>query len=670
MPLAPIFLAMGIGFWFALPADPPGWSLAAAGSAALAMGLCAPRLPQAGRLLALGALFLSLGFAVAGLRAERVAAPVLDFRYYGPVEGRVRTLDRSVSDAVRVTLDQVVLADVAPGRTPERVRVALHGMAADRVPEPGERTILTAHLSPPGGPVAPGGFDFARIAWFDRLGAVGYTRSPALRLAPPEGARLARARLTMSQAIQARLPGGEGAMAAALATGDRSALRREDVEALRASNLSHLLAISGLHLGLLSGFVFAVVRLGLAAWPRLALRLPGKKIAAGAAIAAAAVYLALSGGNVATQRAFVMVACALGAVLVDRRALSFRALALAALIILAVTPESLAEAGFQMSFAATAALVAVFSGGAARRIAGLPAAMGWLAALVLSSAVAGLATAPVAAAQFNRIAEYGLLANLLAVPMMGTLVIPGAVVAALLTPFGLPGPGLWMMQTGCGWILAVAHAVAGMEGAVIGVPAPPGWMLPVLALAGLWAVLAPGWLRALALLPGAAALAIWSAVPGPSALVAGDAGLAAVRTPAGLALSKPRGAGFVAQSWLEDAGDFATQEEAAALPGFSGAAGARWAMLGDRRLWHLSGRGAAAAVTLACRDGAILVVAARLPGPPPGDCLLFDQTRLAETGALAFHLAPGGGLRIVPARDPGGDRRWTEWAGARQPRDQ
>ena len=660
MPLAPVCFAMGIGAWFGLPADPPGWAGWAAGLVGLACLWAPPRLPQGGRLTALALLFVAAGFAVAVLRAERVAAPVLDFRYYGPVEGRVVALDRSVSDAVRVTLDRIVLSDVAPGKVPKRVRVALHGIAGERVPMPGTRAILTAHLSPPGGPVAPDGFHFARIAWFDRLGAVGYTRSPVLRLAPAEGARLARARQVMSAAILARVPGSEGTMAAALATGDRSALPRADVEALRAANLSHLLAISGLHLGLMSGFVFAVIRLGLAAWPRVALRLPAKKIAALAAIAAAAVYLALSGGNVATQRAFVMVACALGAVLADRRALSFRALALAALIILAVAPESLGEAGFQMSFAATTALVAVFAGGAARRIAGLPAPVAWVAALVLSSAVAGLATAPVAAAQFNRIAEYGLLANLLAVPVMGTLVIPGAVVAAVLAPLGLPGPGLWMMETGCAWVLTVAHTVAGMEGAVIGVPSPPGWMLPVLALSGLWAVLAPGWARALAILPAAAALALWALADRPAVLIAADAGLVGVMGPEGRALSKPRGAGFVALSWLEDDGDFANQAEAAARPGFTGATGARRAEIGERTLWHLYGKGAVAAVPARCRDRAILVVAARLPGPPPGDCLLFDQVRLAETGALALDPVADG-LRIIAARNLEGVRRWTEW---------
>ncbi len=116
-----------------------------------------------------------------------MAAPVLTFRYYGPVEGRIVDIDRSFSDQLRLTLDRVVLEDVPPERTPERVRVALHGDQGFTDPQPGLTVILSGHLSPPDGPVEPGGFDFQRLAWFSQLGAVGYTRAPVLAIAPPEG---------------------------------------------------------------------------------------------------------------------------------------------------------------------------------------------------------------------------------------------------------------------------------------------------------------------------------------------------------------------------------------------------------------------------------------------------------------------------------------------------
>ncbi|MCE8459442.1 ComEC/Rec2 family competence protein, partial [Rhodovulum sulfidophilum] len=227
-------------------------------------------------------------------------------------------------------------------------------------------------------------------------------------------------------------------------------MSRDTIQALRDSNLAHLLAISGLHMGLLTGVIFAALRFALALWPRLALRLPVKKIAAAGALAVGAVYLALSGGNVATERAFIMVAAVLGAVMADRRALTLRAVALAALIVLVLTPESLTQAGFQMSFAATTALIAVFAALRDRPEGGWrpPRWAQGVLAVVISSAVAGAATAPFGAAHFNQVSQFGLLANLASVPLMGLLVMPAAVAAACLAPFGLAGLGLEPMRWG------------------------------------------------------------------------------------------------------------------------------------------------------------------------------------------------------------------------------
>jgi competence protein ComEC len=164
------------------------------------------------------------------------------------------------------------------------VRVSLHGTQGYLDPQPGLTVILTGHLSPPEGPVEPGAFDFRRMAWFDGLGAVGYTRTPALVLAPPEpasfGMAIFRLRMAISAHVRAAIPGEPGGFVAAILTGDRSGIARETTDALRGSNLAHLLAISGLHMGLLTGFVFAALRYGIALIPPLALRLSSKKLAA------------------------------------------------------------------------------------------------------------------------------------------------------------------------------------------------------------------------------------------------------------------------------------------------------------------------------------------------------------------------------------------------------
>lgn len=652
-PWVPVALACGIALYFTRPVEPDApVYLALLGLAAAALLLRRWASHHVAPLL-WAITLLAAGAAIAGGRANLLADPVLGWRYYGPVEGRIVGIDRSTSDAVRLTLDRVVLRDTGPGRTPGRVRVALHGLAAGYDPVPGETVGLTAHLSPPSGPVEPGGFDFQRHAWFQGIGAVGYSRTPVVLLRPAEGGQiLFKTRMALSARVQALLPGETGAFAAAIMTGDRSGMSQETLTALRVSNLAHLLAISGLHMGLLAGFVFAVLRLGLVALPGVGLRWPVKKIAALGAMAAAAGYLALSGGNVATERAFIMVSVMLLAVLADRRALSLRGVALAACIILVLRPEALLGPGFQMSFAATTALVAVFS---VLRDWDWRLAPTWLRpvlALLVSSSVAGLATAPIAAAHFNQIAHYGLIANLTSVPLMGTFVMPMAVVAALLMPLGLDGLALWVMGWGLDWILGVAHFVSALEGARGTVPRPQPMVLPMIALGTLFVILWQGRSRLLGALPVALAFAVWAQTERPEILIAETGGLVGVMTSEGRALSSPRGGGFVARNWLENDGDPSDQESAAR----------RW-VAEAMPVRALRGKRAAAQLTdCAPTDIVVLNTEPEGAGLP---CRLFHPETLRDTGALALSRR-GGRLEVISAKQLSGARLWNDAATRRQ----
>jgi competence protein ComEC len=651
----PVALAGGIGLWFALRYEPGAAQYAVAGAVAAAALLAARLAGPAWAPLWIGAAAVCAGFGLAGLRAHGVAAPVLPFRYYGPVEGRVVALDRSWSNAPRVTLDRVVLADVAPDRVPGRVRIALHGDPGPVAPAPGERIALTVWLSPPDGPVEPGGFDFRRHAWFQGLGAVGYARTPAMRIEAAAGGgarlRIFAARMAVAGWLKTALPGREGAFAAAIAVGDRSGLDQGALDALRASNLAHLLAISGLHMGLLTGTVFGALRLMLALVPALALRLPAKKIAAAVALLAGFGYLLLSGAAVATERAFVMAAVILGAVLLDLRAITLRAVALAAVIVLAIRPESLTSPGFQMSFAATVALVAAFAAirdrGRARAAAGrpwrLPVRARGAAAVLVSSAVAGAATAPFAAAHFNIASQYGLLANLASVPVMGIVVMPALLLALLLWPVGLAGPALAVAGAGIGWILAVAETVAAWPGAVRPVVQPPGAVLPLLTLGLLFALLWQGRARLAGLGLAAGALALWLGAARPDLLISADGRLAGVMTGAGRMLDRARGNGFVAEAWLENDGDTADQAGAAARPGPP--------VLRVARLAEGAGATEAAA---ACAAADVVIAEAAAPAPP--GCLMIDAALRARLGAIAVRRGTTG-LSVAGAG--GAARLWS-----------
>ncbi len=657
---APVMLAIGIGIYFMLPVEPDGtaWALLGATAAVGAGGLAAGawRWP-----LAVAALLVLAGLLLAGLRTWTVAEPVLGFRYYGAVEGRIVAVDRSSGDKVRLTLDRVVLDDV--WRPPSRVRISLHDEVAWFDPRPGMVVIATAHLSPPPGPAEPGGFDFGRNAYFGGIGAVGYSRTPVLLLDPHDARwSVGRIRMAMSAAVRRTLPGETGAFAAALTTGDRSGMSQATLADLRASNLAHLLAISGLHMGLLTGVVFVGLRAVLAAVPGLALRLPLKKLAAVGALLAGAVYLALSGGNVATQRAFIMVSVMLGAVLLDRRALSLRSVALAALIVLALRPEALAGPGFQMSFAATTALVAVFRAMTVLPFlapgSGMPGWARGVLGTVVSSAVAGAATAPIAAAHFNQIAQYGLLANLLSVPLMGIAVMPAAVLAAVLAPLGLGWIGLWLMAPGLGWILFVSGWVAGMDGSLTLVPTPGVWVLALFALGSLWVILWRGRARWGGLLAVTAAAWLWAAAERPAVLIASGGGLSGVLTADGRTLSKGTGDGFAASSWLENDGDAAEPAEAAERGGMDGPREERRFAVGSLRAVHIAGRGGAARARDACASYDIVVIGAALERPVAGPCILFDEIMLRDTGAVALD-AEGDRLTVRSASAEIGLRPWA-----------
>lgn len=665
----PVLMGSGIWLYFSLEVEPDPWwcELLALPVAALASG-AARRAGWMALALALGLGAFGAGFSLAALAAHRAAAPALSGPVEETVEGRVRELSKAASGAPRVLLDRVAIYGLDPRETPARVRVTLLSAERGSAPRPGTRIRVFARLLPPGEPVEPGAFDFRLRAYFERLGAVGYARGAALAMAAREPAGpvdrfamwLAERRVRLSDALAEALPGRRGAFAAAIIVGDRSGIEEADAEALRVSNLAHLLAISGLHMGLLTGLVFVGLRLLLAAAPRAVSGVSARKAAAVGALMAGLGYLLLSGATVATQRAFVMMAVAFTAVLLDRPAISLRGLALAAVVVLAIRPVSLMDVGFQMSFAATAALVAGWEEvrrqrmrraaegderprrrWRALRMAGL-----YLAGLVFTSVIAGAATAPYAAYHFNRVAPYGLPANLAAVPVMGLVIAPAAVAAAVLAPLGLEGPVVAAMGGGIEWVLEVAHRVAALPGAVRPVPVAGGPVLPLITLGGLWLFLWRGPWRLAGLAGIAAALALWSGAPDrPEILIAPGGRLVGVLGPEGRALDHGRAQSFAAGTWLRRDGDAADQKAAAARPGLTRGKGWASAVLGNG--WRLEvvhakhippGR-----AEVLCAERVLLVMR---HGPPhAGPCIYLGADDLTRLGAVAVRVS-GQGLRI------------------------
>ncbi len=581
---APAGLGLGIWLWFVAPAEPPAWT--ALGALLAFWGMLGARALGSWRgALILGALLtVSLGWSAALLRARIVAAPIIDQRDTVEIEGRLRAVEFRTAGGRAFILDDLTIGERAPDRTPRRIRANYDG---DLRPQAGERLKMTAFLQPPPGAAFPGGHDYARGVWFEGIGAVGRVRAETLEILPPRpgdldlAARLSRWRASVGEALVERMGPRTGGVAAALSVGVRGLATPEVEAALRDSGLTHLLSISGAHMAVMSALIFGAARALFAAIPGLAARRPIKKWAALTALLAATLYLAASGADAPAQRAYVMSGTALLAVLLDRRAISFRSLAAAAAIILILRPESLMEAGFQMSFAATAALVAAFEAvPLGRWLAGRPeegAARRWgrrlliaTAGSVLVSLAAGLASGIYGAAHFNRIQAYALPANLAASPLSSLLIMPALAATAVLAVLGLEAPALWALHWGVEALNRMAELFAGLPGAAPVLPSPPDLALALASFGGIWLCFwRDGRLRLAGAAPLALGLALWGGGPKPDLLIARDGDLLALRGADGLlALSDPKRDAYSAETWLRREGDSAGREAAAARTGW------------------------------------------------------------------------------------------------------
>lgn len=542
----------GAAFWLAAPVDPPWWLGPAllAGGATIAFGMAAwPSHRPHGALAVLrrligGACALvaaaGAGVGAAHLRAVTVAqAPYAGGADPVSLEGWVVANDASdAGPRLRILVRAIEGVETPPRYV--RVSVSQAGLLTA-----GRGAICRAVLGPPSGPMAPGAYDFARRAYFERLGATGFAFGrcrPASFEPPPswldrQRLTLAAMRADLSAAIQSAAPGRGGAIAAALVTGDRSSIDTATNESLRDSGLGHLLSVSGIHMGVVGGLVFAAVLWTLSLIAPIALRFPVKKIAAVAALLVLAAYLVVSGSSVPALRSFVMACVAFGAILIDRPAISMRGLALAAFVVVLIFPESVLEPGFQMSFAATVALVALFE--MLKRaphepalptpgplIGALNATTRGIGGVLLISFVAGLATDPFAIYHFQRFSLYSLPANLIAAPIMSFLVAPAAGVAAVLAPFGLADPALQVMASALDLIAAVGQTFGERPEAVRALPRPPDLAFALCVLALLWASLWRGALRWAALPVFIASVVIYAMAPRP--IIAFDADLRAL----------------------------------------------------------------------------------------------------------------------------------------------
>lgn len=530
-PWLAVALAAGIGAWFVLP-NGTGWVAAMASGLLLAMGALAvwkgrmDRTNLVTALVACGLLF-AFGTGLIWARSAIVGAKAFDWPMSERVEGRVlERIEQPAQDRVRLVLAIRSPEDGAPVRI--RVNVPLE-LAT---PEMGEGALVRAQarLMPPASSMLPGGYNFARAAWFNGLAATGSLQGEieVVEPAPPGEAVIAGIQRRLSAHVRQQLGGSAGSIAAAFASGDRGAIIAADEDAMRDAGLTHLLSISGLHVSAVIAATYVLAIKLLAFWPWLTLRVRLPVVAAAVAAMGGIGYTLLTGAQVPTVRSCIGAVLVLIALALGREPLSLRMVAVAAVAVMLAWPETLVGPSFQMSFCAVIAIVALHNAEPVKRFLA-PREESWFTRtgrravmLLVTGMVIEIALMPVVLFHFHRAGVYGALANVIAIPLVTFVSMPLIAISLLFDVVGAGAPFWWLAGNSLDLLIGIAHFTSSQSGAVKLVPQ---MTLPTIALfmaGGLWLALWRGRARLLGFIPATIATILLLITPIPDVLISAD----------------------------------------------------------------------------------------------------------------------------------------------------
>lgn len=481
------FLALGIGVYFALPIEPNIWAMGLMTFVACVVWFLGRRDNIARLILGYVSLFC-LGLFVATARTYYVAAPVItDKMFDTAVAGTISKVEPK-RDGYRITLENVWIDGVEQKDTPVKIR--LNYKEKTPVMRVGDYVKGYAHIMPPILPAEAGAYDFSRTAWFMQIGAIGRLSELKEYRENPNRSALniwfEDIRSFISQRVQQILPPDAAAIAVPLIIGDQGLVSPWQYELYRIAGIIHVLSVSGFHLTLLAGLVFFLIRGVFALVPKVGSVINTKKVSAFLSLLLVLFYLFISGLQIPAVRSFIMIAVVLIAVMFDRSALSLRTAVLAGVIILLMWPESLINAGFQLSFIAVFAMLSlyetlmrVFKDSPYKHTFFYKCWLIFIGSICVSM-LATFSTALYGIYHFNQYAPYGILGNLLTSAMFSFAIMPLLLAAVLLMPFGWDG--VFLKATGwcldiitrvCEWIKTLPYAD-------ITVPAFDTWGLGVI----------------------------------------------------------------------------------------------------------------------------------------------------------------------------------------------
>jgi len=683
----PVALIGGISLYFALPAEPSVWWFAASPVFALLLFL-ARRNGVWKAALSLPFFFL-LGFNAAQLQTRMSAVPMLNESVeVGWFKGMLMKAE-PLPEGTRLLLKYTRIHDIPADRSPLFLRVKVKQGLAE-LPSPGSNVSFWGPVWPFAEPSSPGGYDFRRRFFFDRLGgtAISYGEIRVSEEAKPprffwDGFYLLfeQARRFLALRVGQILEGPSGAMTAALLSGQQTGIDQEVMQAMRVSGLSHLLSISGVHVSMMGLLVYVPLRAILALFPWIALRYPIKKWAALGAIIAAFLYTILVGPETPTVRSALMTAIVLLAVIADRRAMSLRLVALSAIVLMLIVPSDVMGPSFEMSFAAVLAMVVAFE----KRLDHPEkekeyfvekGPLRWFGRhvrdIVLTSLVATAATAPFTIYHFQTFSFYGVFANMIAIPLTSFWIMPCILLTYLTAPFGLDK----IFIVGTGWgvdvLISVARHVASWPYALFAFRAMPGLVLLAIVLGGFWLGLWRRRWRYVGLLPIVIGFLYPLYTTVPDVFIAEGGKDWAVRLSDGRLVTSGSPDKFGAKAWRQQSGDPETApskefkvEDKKASP-FSVEPSAEFLCGKGGCLFTHEGQKVAflrseAAASEACAKAQVVVASFVLQdcGAAHG----YDAKAFEEKGSHALRFTKDG-IETTTVRTHRGARPWSEgWAG-------
>ena len=666
----PVAFGMGIALYFILPFEPSLW----AGLLPLVvLGAALIKLYHRHHdnlfwflsyLVCFAAVLGILGFCAAMVGTLRVGTPILEKALkFADVEGHITSIEKlDGKRGSRVVMDNLVIEDLERQKTPKKIRITFR---KDEGLKAGSRIKTLAKLDPPSSAVLPGAYDFRRHLFFDGIGAVGFSyRAPEILSQSDDGIFFENLRHSISKTISEHAGSVSAGIMAALITGARGEIAEEDNEAMRDSGLYHLLSISGSHVAMVAGVLFFFSRFFMATIPWLALHAPIKKIAAVLALLGATFYVFLAGAEVPAQRALLMTALVMVAIMFDRSPFSMRLIAFSALVVLTIAPFALVGVSFQMSFAAVAALICFFEyirpwwtawysrGGYARK------AFMYLCAVLITSLIAGGMTGLFSLYHFQSFAVYGVISNMMAVPLTAFIIMPAAVVAVLFMPFGLSSWPLQIMEWGVLKMLIIAHWAGSMEGAVIHVHQWPVLTLGFITVGIVLFLLWSGWRgKGFAVLIVLIGLLVAGFHKMPDVMVSGTGKLVGVYEDGVLYVSSTRREKFISENWSRLLGhedvkpkSFYSDDAPMTCDDYA----CRWEYE-EQRMSFVKGR---EAMEEECAWANVMIAEIPVPRGLCGDDVkVFDLYDFKDGGAHAFYV-DADGVRVESVGEGVGKRPW------------